>query len=215
MREISELIRPSISKKITLHFELAKDLPPIGEADRGQVQQIVMNLVINASEAIGSSDGLISIRTGAKTVDDLFIRLNADAVGLQHGAYVALDVQDTGCGMDESVKTKIFDPFFSTKFTGRGLGLAAVAGIMRGHKGAIVVSTTPGKGSTFTVLFPAAGKTALERQATVPMAGIRGSGVILVIDDEPIVRQMAQRTLEHYGYTVLLADSGPAAIGKF
>ena len=211
VRDISDLIRPSISKKVALHLELEPDLPRV-EADRGQVQQVLMNLAINASEAIGSHDGLIIIRTGAEHVDAGYLRMHPEAGDLAPGQYTVLEVSDTGCGMDSATRAKIFDPFFSTKFTGRGLGLAAVAGIVRGHKGAIIVRSEPGKGSCFTVLFPASERT-VERQSfpTGPMAA-QGSGVLLVVDDEPVVRQMSQKALERQGYTVLVADGGLAAV---
>ena len=208
---IINLARPSIPKKVSLKLELGEDLPLI-EADRGQVQQILMNLAINAAEAIGSHDGLITVRTGTQAVDENYVRQHPEAADLQPGNYVVMEVRDTGCGMDGAVKAKIFDPFFSTKFTGRGLGLAAVAGIVRGHKGAIVVTSAPGKGSAFSVLFPPAPHEAKRQPEAVPGAGARGSGVVLVIDDEEVVREMAKRSLERHGYTVLVADDGPAAI---
>ena len=152
--EMSGLVRPSIPKKIALQLDLEQDLPPI-EADRGQVQQVFMNLALNAAEAIGSHEGLITVRTGVQDVDEPYIRLHPELAALAPGRYVCLEVRDTGCGMDEATKAKIFDPFFSTKFTGRGLGLAAVSGILRGHRSGITVSSAPGKGSCFTVLFPA------------------------------------------------------------
>jgi PAS domain S-box-containing protein len=209
--EMAGLVRTSISKKIALHLNLEENPPPI-QADRGQVQQVFMNLALNAAEAIGSHDGLIAIGTGVQDVDARYRDLYPEAAVLPPGQYVCLEVRDTGCGMDEATKARIFDPFFSTKFTGRGLGLAAVAGIVRGHQGAIVVSTAPGKGSCFTVLFPAAARTAVERPAAAPGAAIQGSGVVLVVDDEKLVREMMKKVLERYGYTVLLAESGPAAI---
>jgi PAS domain S-box-containing protein len=144
--EISGLVQPSISRKISLEFDLDPALPPV-HADRGQIQQIFVNLVINAAEAIGGNTGRISVRTG---------EANQAPEGLPPGKYVYLEVRDTGCGMDDVTKSKIFDPFFSTKFTGRGLGLAAVSGIVRAHKGAITVSSAPGQGSCFTVVLPAA-----------------------------------------------------------
>jgi PAS domain S-box-containing protein len=209
--EMVGLVRPSISKKIALHLDLDDDLPPV-EADRGQLQQVFMNLALNAAEAIGSHDGLITIKTGVQQVDDKYTRLHPEAAALTPGRYVCLEVRDTGCGMDDATKARIFDPFFSTKFTGRGLGLAAVAGILRGHKGAISVATAPGKGSCFTVLFPAAARAAEERPAAAGLAAAKGSGTILVVDDEKLVRDMVRRALERYGYTVLLADGGPSAI---
>ncbi len=209
--EMSELIRSSIPKKITFHLELERDLPPI-EADRGQMQQVVMNLVLNAAEAIGSDAGFVSVRTSLQAVDGRYIRRTPEAAQLSTGKYVCLEVRDTGCGMDPATKAKIFDPFFSTKFTGRGLGLAAVAGIVRGHKGAIKVSSAPGEGSCFTVLFPAAKRAAATPSLAADHQLLWGSGTVLVVDDEEIVREMAKTTLEHHGYQVLLAESGPAAI---
>jgi CheY-like chemotaxis protein len=208
------LVRPSISKKIALHLDLKHRLPLI-EADCGQMQQVFMNLVLNAAEAIGSHDGMVTVRTGVQMVDPAFLRLNPEAEGLQPGEYVFLEVHDTGCGMDEGTKAKIFDPFFSTKFTGRGLGLAAVAGIVRGHRGAILVRSTPGKGSSFTVLFPSGRNPADQLPAPAPRAALLGSGVVLVVDDEAVVREMAKKVLERHGYTVLMADSGTAAIDVF
>jgi len=205
--EMAGLVRPSISKKIALHLDLEEDLPSV-EADRGQLQQVFMNLALNAAEAIGSHEGLITVRTGV----DRYTRLRPEAAALATGKYVCLEVRDTGSGMDDATRARIFDPFFSTKFTGRGLGLAAVAGILRGHKGAILVSSAPGQGSCFTVLFPAAARAAEERPAAAGMAAVRGSGVVLVVDDEKLVREMVKKALERYGYTVLLADGGLAAI---
>jgi PAS domain S-box-containing protein len=209
--EMSGLVRPSIPRKIAVSFDLDPDLPAI-EADRGQVQQVFMNLALNAAEAIGSRDGLISISTGVEDVDERYRLLHPGTEVLVPGQYIRLEVRDTGCGMDEATQAKIFDPFFSTKFVGRGLGLAAVAGILRGHKGAITVSSAPGKGSCFTVLFPASERAALAMAARAPEAGLSGKGTVLVVDDEPVVRGMAEKVLERHGYTVLVADSGQAAI---
>ena len=211
VRDIVELVRPSIPKKVALNLDLAERLPSI-EVDRGQVQQILMNLAINAAEAIGSHDGSITVRTMTQVVDDAYCRRHPEVVDLRPGEYVTLEVRDTGCGMEESTKAKIFDPFFSTKFTGRGLGLAAVAGIVRGHKSAIVVTSAPGKGTTFSVLFPPAARAVERIQHVAVRPAAQGSGVILVIDDEQVVRDMAKKALERHGYTVLAADGGLAAI---
>lgn len=209
--DMVELIRPFIPKKAEVRLELGEDLPFI-EADRSQVQQIVMNLAINAAEAIGSDDGVITIGTRREVVDADYVRRRPEAATVQAGEFVAIEVRDTGCGMDEATRAKIFDPFFSTKFTGRGLGLAAVAGIVRGHKGAIVVSSAPGKGSAFTVLFPASKGARESPQGEVPTRVVQGAGVILIVDDEALVRDLTQKALERAGYTVLAANGGLAAI---
>jgi two-component system cell cycle sensor histidine kinase/response regulator CckA len=210
--EISGLVQPSISKKVAMQLTLEPNLPAV-EADRGQMQQVFMNLVLNAAEAIGSNAGLISVRTGAQTVDAAYQRRFPETAELAPGTYVYLEVRDTGCGMDEATRARVFDPFFSTKFQGRGLGLAAVAGIVRAHKGAIQVTTAPGAGAIFRVLFPVSNTSAA---ASEPPAGtrrdLRGKGTVLVVDDEQHVLSLAQAGLERHGYHVLLAESGPAAI---
>jgi PAS domain S-box-containing protein len=209
--EMSVLVGPAISKKIAQRLDLARNLPAI-EADRGQVQQVFMNLVVNAAEAIDTSEGLITVRTGVMDVDEAYHKLRPETAGLLPGRHVYLEVRDTGCGMDEATRARIFDPFFSTKFVGRGLGLAAVAGILRGHKGAITVDSAPGEGSCFTVLFPAAARPAIRPPAAAPTTSLQGAGVVLIVDDERMVREMLKKSLLRYGYEVLLADSGLSAI---
>ena len=208
--EMNGLIQPSISKKIAIHFELERNLPPI-EADRSHLQQVFMNLVLNAAEAIGSNAGLISVRTAVEALDESYVRLHPEAAELCPGDYVCLEVRDTGCGMDAATKTRIFDPFFTTKFTGRGLGLAAVSGIVRAHKGTVRVTSTPGQGSCFTVMFPVA-KGAVAQPAADRHAAPGGTGTVLVVDDEPLVREFADRVLKRHGYDVLLAGDGLEAI---
>ena len=209
--DMSVLVRPSIPKRTALQLDLKEELPPI-LADRGQVQQVFMNLVLNAAEAIGSREGQITVKTGVENVNASYVQRHPEAAGIQPGKYLSLEVRDTGCGMDEGTRARIFDPFFTTKFTGRGLGLAAVAGIVRGHKGAIVVDSEPGKGSCFTVLFPSAARAAEEPVVAASQPTPRGAGVVLIVDDEQIVLEMAKKALERQGYTVLLADGGAAAI---
>jgi PAS domain S-box-containing protein len=211
VEEITRLLHPSIPSHVATHFELAHDIPPV-EADASQIQQVVMNLVLNAVEAIGHNAGVITIRTGLRKLNQREIReeLNAE---IQPGNYVWLDVSDTGCGMDEATMARIFDPFFTTKFTGRGLGLAAVSGIVRGHQGAIKVSSTPGQGTTFLVLFPASTAAGGAEAARAPSnEGLHSTGTILVVDDEEVVVRTATASLERHGYTVMRAGNGLAAI---
>jgi PAS domain S-box-containing protein len=208
--EMSELIRTSMSKTIKVTLDLRQGLPPV-EADRGQIQQILMNLAINGAEAIGSH-GVLSLRTGRQRVDEAFIALHREASDLRPGEYVFLEVRDSGCGMDDATRSRIFDPFFSTKFTGRGLGLAAVAGIVRTHRGGILVATAPGHGSCFTVLLPASTAAPTPAPPSGATVSVQGAGVILVVDDEALVRDMTQRILTRRGYTVRVAGSGLDAI---
>ena len=142
VREILRLVMPMIDKAVVIELNLAENLPCV-DADPGQMQQLIMNLVINAAEAMEGSSGRVIVTTHEAEVDDAFIAGILAPYEVAPGLYVCLEVQDTGCGMSEETKSKIFDPFFTTKFTGRGLGLAAVSGIVRGHMGAMRVYSTP------------------------------------------------------------------------
>ncbi|HZL55531.1 MAG TPA: PAS domain S-box protein, partial [Bryobacteraceae bacterium] len=155
--EMLPLLRDALPKTILLRTALADGLPEI-EADSAQIQQVFMNLLINAGEACGHASGCVTIRTALEQVDAPHVRNTFGLPPLLPGMFVSLEVGDTGAGMDEATKARIFDPFFTTKFTGRGLGLSAVLGIVRSHKGAIHVRSEPGRGSTFKALFPAAGE---------------------------------------------------------
>ncbi len=214
-KELRAMVQPSIPNKVGLTLQLDPDLPPV-EADRGHMQQVFMNLALNAAEAIGNAPGLITVRTFARDVGEGEIRQHASHADLRPGRYVCLQVRDTGCGMDPATRARIFDPFFSTKFTGRGLGLAAVGGIVRSHKGAIHIETAPGQGSCFTVLFPAAPDSPVPRPEPSPArAAARGTGTILVVDDEEVIRTTARCALERHGYRVLTAESGASALDAF
>jgi len=215
VRDICGLLKTSISKTVQIQLNLGDRLPAI-EGDAIQIQQLIMNLVINGAEAIGADKiGTVFITTGVEDVDRDWL---AQAVGADEsapGKFVSLEVHDTGCGMDDGTLAHIFDPFFTTKFTGRGLGLAAALGIVRGHKGALKVSSAPGMGSKFQVLFPAGDKTASELKPTARREKFAGRGVILVADDEDVVRKVTKSMLESYGYTVILAEDGLQATEIF
>jgi PAS domain S-box-containing protein len=208
------LIRSSVGKHVTLDLALARDLPSV-EGDLTQVRQIIMNLVLNASEAIEDRPGRIRITTGTMAADRNYLAATHLAPDLPPGRYVFLEVSDTGRGMSRETQARIFDPFFSTKFTGRGLGLAAVLGIVRSHRGALRVESEEGRGSTFRLLLPASPVSARADAATrTPAQAWRGSGVALVIDDEPAVRHVAQRMLATFGLEVVTAASGQEGLAK-
>ena len=201
VREIVTLLRTSIPRLIELKLLLVDLLPPV-DADRSQIQQVIMNLAINGAEAIGDRAGTLTIATYSREA-------NAEM-------QVVLEVTDTGCGMDEHTKMRIFDPFFTTKFTGRGLGLAAVMGIIHGHGASVSVTTAPGRGSTFSVVFPvSAASTTPSAIPAEQRVDLRGYGNILVVDDEELVRSMAKFTLERCGYNVELAQDGRCAVDAF
>jgi PAS domain S-box-containing protein len=208
VEQTTQMLQISISKKAALRFHLEKGLPPI-EADATQIRQIIMNLVINASEAIGDSSGAISLSTGLTQVDRDYLRGTLTDEGIPDGDYVFLEVSDSGCGMSSETKARIFDPFFTTKFTGRGLGLAAVLGIVRGHRGSMKVYSEPGCGSTFKILFPATGGAAEKQEITPGTGNVRRySGTVLIVDDEETVRTTVCRMMEILGFQCVLATDG-------
>ena len=216
VEEMSQLLEVSVSKKAVLEYELAANLPAV-EADATQLPQVVMNLIVNASEAIGEESGVIGVSTGVMECDSDHLK-KAFFAGedIAEGVYVYLEVSDTGCGMDEETKEKIFDPFFTTKFTGRGLGLATVMGIARAHGGAIELYSEPGKGTTIKILFPAIQQPAepLAGEATPPKDW-RGSGTILLVDDEETVLDVGSMMLGKAGFNVLTARDGREAVEVF
>ncbi len=215
IREMMSMLEISISKKAVLACHLDDAVPPI-EADPSQIRQILMNLVINASEAIGQTSGAISITVGVKECRAADLEQNFVGESPQPGLFVSLEVADTGCGIDGATREKIFQPFFSTKFAGRGLGLAAVMGIVRSHKGMIRLQSEPGTGSRFTILFPAA--TGAVEHLVAPQDGEltwKGTGTILLADDEETVRVTSGRMLQHLGFEVLFASDGREAVEQF
>lgn len=215
VEEMAHLLEVSVSKRAVLKYHFAPNLPPI-EADATQVRQVIMNLITNASDAIGDRSGVISISTGMQHCDRAYLRESYLDADLPEGDYVYIEVADTGEGMDEATRARIFDPFFTTKFTGRGLGLAAVLGIVRGHRAAIKLYSEPGRGTTFKVLFPAARPSTARAPEPAPRpepeAATAPRGTVLVVDDDETVRTVTRRILERSGFTVLLAPDGLQAL---
>ncbi len=207
--EITQLLQVSISKNASLKFNLAPNLPPI-EGDVTQIRQVLMNLIVNASDAIGDKQGIISLTTGTVYADHDYFMGSFMAPDLPEGQYAYVQVTDDGSGMDKETQQKIFDPFFTTKFTGRGLGLAAVLGIVRGHKGAIKVYSEPGQGSVFRVLLPVKEMPHETEKPLNETLKPKGNGTVLVIDDEEVVRNVTKRMLSRIGYNPLLAEDGPS-----
>jgi len=211
------LLEASTSKKALLKLHTHQALPLV-EADATQINQIVMNLVINASEAIGEDNGVIDVTTGYTNCDHSSLKNFLLGENLSGGIYVFLEVTDNGCGMDDETISKIFDPFFSTKFTGRGLGMSAVLGIVRGHKGAIAVKSELGKGTTFKILIPARDKPADEFKNDVHdnhEDDWQGQGTVLLVDDEEMVRSLGVAMLRMLGFTTITAKDGQEAVKIF
>jgi PAS domain S-box-containing protein len=213
--EVTQLMQLSVSNKVAMNLQLAQKVPLV-DIDVQQMKQCILNLVANASEAIGDRPGAITVRTGVVNADSAYLSQTYINEGLREGQYVVVEVTDTGCGMDSDTKVRLFDPFYTTKFDGRGLGLATVLGVIRAHHGTIHVYSEIGKGTTMKVLLPVAdvGDDKAEAQPT-SVVGWRGSGTVLVADDEEAMRRICRLMLEKCGFTVITADDGQDAVEKF
>jgi PAS domain S-box-containing protein len=212
IEDMESLLQVSISKKCVLQHRFMHNLPTV-EADTAQMRQVVMNLIINAAEAIGDRVGTIELTTGTMHCDRKFLSSHYASDALTPGEYVFVEVADTGEGMSEDTRTRIFDPFFTTKFTGRGLGLAVVHGIVRGHRGMVTVKTELGRGTVFRVILPIGKARPITQQEVVRDPGpLTGSGGVLIVDDEEAIRSLAQRMLERLGFSTLTASDGIEAV---
>ena len=215
IESVVRLLESTISKKAKLHLQLAAGLPAI-RADASQIRQVVMNLITNAAESLDDRTGNVEVTTGVESARLGELPAISPGHVLPAGDYVSIEVRDTGCGMDAETISKIFDPFFTTKFTGRGLGLAAVLGIIRGHNGSIQVRSVPGSGTVFRVIFPAIEESLpAEAAALAETDSWHAEGVVLVVDDQTGVRELAQTILERAGLTVLTAGDGKQAVDVF
>jgi PAS domain S-box-containing protein len=218
--ENSELFRTVIPRNVSLNVATETELPDI-EADPGQIQQVVMNLITNAAEAIGSRPGIISLNTGVVACDAAMISQSRLEEKPLPGEFVFVEVSDNGCGMEPETLSRLFEPFFTTKFTGRGLGMAATQGIVKTHKGAILLESEPDRGSSFKILFPSAGHT--KKTAELPETdnsaansdGKSFRGVVLVVDDEDYIRSLCGEYVRMLGFEPLEAADGHEAVELF
>ena len=209
MRDLVEVTTP---KNVSIRTDLPAGLPSI-EGDASQIRQVLLNLLTNAGEAIGSGAGVVNVRCGVEQLREGRPARHGATDELPAGTYVFVEVSDTGSGMDPATRERIFDPFFTTKVRGRGLGLAAVLGIVRGHNGGVVLYSEPGHGTTFKVLLPAASAPGAAATPPVapPLSG-ESRGKVLVIEDEEIVRELVVLLLEKLGFTALTAQDGRAGV---
>ena len=212
---IVSLVESSLPKPITLRYELTEGLPGL-EADHTQLQQVILNLITNASESLGAGRGVITVRTGSEHLDAAALAASFSGQELDPGPFVCLEVEDTGLGMDATTQARIFEPFFSTKGAGRGLGLAAMQGIVRGHRGGIWIRSEAAGGTTFHVVFPAL-SSAVPRPMEIPSEpdSWRGSGLVLLVDDEETIRELAALALRRAGFDVVEAGDGSSAVEAF
>lgn len=220
VHENADIFKAIIPKTITVNLELANSISLI-VADQGQVQQVIMNMITNAAEAIGANPGIISIRTGVGEFKQEYLNKSRLEIKPCAGKYVYVEVSDSGCGMDEDTQHRLFEPFFTTKFTGRGLGMSAVSGIVNGHQGAIIIDSAPGKGTTIRVLFPAydVSRYHVSSNEASTRRGLTNdqlpSGTILIVDDEEIVRKYTAAVVKRLGFETIVAANGDEAVSLF
>ncbi|MCP4873153.1 MAG: response regulator [Proteobacteria bacterium] len=216
VREMADLLRVSVSKSTQLALDLDSRLPTV-RADVAQIRQLIMNLITNGSEALEDKDGIVRMTVKAVETDASYLNSGEwTDTGLAPGTYVSLEVSDTGAGMTPETRARMWDPFFTTKPTGNGLGLAAVLGIVRGHGGTLKVYSESGWGTSFKVLFPASEPTlTTEDTDTDRFVGELNDGCVLIVDDEPIIREFASAALEQAGFEVVTANDGLQALELF
>jgi signal transduction histidine kinase/CheY-like chemotaxis protein/ABC-type amino acid transport substrate-binding protein len=211
VQEVTHLLEVSIPKKIALRFDLARELPTV-EADAAQIQQVIMNLVTNAADAIGDREGTIRLSTSSLQLDRSYLDQVFQGQNLATGAYVTLEVSDTGSGMNPEVMSRIFEPFFTTKVAGRGLGLSATMGILKGHRAGMRIYSEPGRGTTFKLLFPTSEAKREEEAVETATPALARRATVLLVDDEEMIREAAAAVLESLGLTVVTAADGLEAV---
>ncbi len=200
---------------VKMDMELADPMPLVA-ADADQIRQMISGFITNAIEALGEEDGRVRISTGSMQCNQDYLSTTYLKEDMPEGMYAYVEVADTGLGMDAETLGRVFDPFFSTKFTGRGLGMAAVMGIIRSHNGAIKVSSVKNEGSVFTALFPIQGISL--RPVKVDNAkteSVAERGTVLLVDDDEMVMDIGNQFLKRMGYTVRTASSGQKALDIF
>jgi len=207
VEDLGDLLEAALPKTVRIQTDLAKDLPSV-EGDPAQVQQVVMNLITNAAEAMEGAEGVVRLHTRAEDLRDVDAVANVLAEPIRPGRYVVLEVRDGGDGLDPELRGRIFDPFFSTKGHGRGLGLSTVIGVVRGHGGALEVETPSTGGTVFRAWFPACDATHAPALESSVVESSEPGGTVLVVDDEEIVRQTAADLLEAHGFNTLVAADG-------
>ncbi|WP_026842984.1 hybrid sensor histidine kinase/response regulator [Citrifermentans bremense] len=216
VRDMVQMLQPAFNKKVTIECDLGRDLPKL-TCDEGKIQQIVMNLVVNAAESLGEQGGKVKVTLSHKTVLQAEQEIDCFGNAIPPGTYQCLQVADTGCGMDQETQKRIFEPFFTTKFTGRGLGLSAISGIIRSHNGSLQLCSAPGAGTTFSVYFPLPPCCPAGDEVAAPLplpltAAARLEGTILLVDDEEQLRAVGCELLTSMGFKVIGANNGSEAL---
>lgn len=211
--DMVELLRAAAQGRVRLELAVDGD-PAVVELNRTELQQVVLNVVTNAAEA-SPADGLVTVRCGLISLEGEALAQDLAGQGLRPGDYALLEVEDRGCGMSAEVQARIFDPFFSTKGPGRGLGLSALLGVVRSRGGGVRIHSRPGHGTRFGIALPRSQKPAAQPKAQPSLGAPKGRGTVLVVDDNPAVRFSTRALLEAIGFNVLAVEDGTSAIELF
>ena len=215
VRSMSRLIKASVSSHIELRVKLDSGLPCV-EGDAAQIQQVILNFIVNGAEAIGEKSGEIKLTTRTVHAKRDFLDTLYNGIHLPEGEYVVIEVKDSGCGIAKDLQSKVFEPFFTTKEMGTGLGLSALLGIVRAHKGAVQLVSELGHGAAFSILIPSTDKPAATRGVdTSEVERWQGEGTVLVVDDDPTVREVASAIVTGFHFEVLTANDGREGVNTF
>jgi two-component system cell cycle sensor histidine kinase/response regulator CckA len=215
VEEMCKLLKATINQNVSITLDLSAEIPSI-RADASQIRQVVMNLIINASEAIGTEQGEVGVSLAIEDIEAGQGEKGYLGKVITPGSYICLKVTDSGCGMDEETKLRIFEPFYTTKFTGRGLGMSAVLGIIRAHNGALQLTSQQGFGTTFTVYLPVQSSEPVgELLPLVSLMPWQGDGTILLVEDEPQLSMVAKALLQALGFSVFVAENGQVALEMY
>jgi PAS domain S-box-containing protein len=213
--EVAKMLQAAFKKNVTLKLDMKRDVPEI-TGDASQIQQIVMNLIINAADAIGDTNGTIRVALSKNVIDGDRSELDTFGKAIQPGTYACLEVTDSGHGMDEKTQKRVFEPFYTTKSTGRGLGMSAIRGIVTSHEATLHLTSTPGSGTTFMVCFPIPGHSDfMDATSITTQFPEKMNGTILLVDDEQELRNIGTSLLKNMGFAVLTASNGQEALEIF
>jgi PAS domain S-box-containing protein len=205
--EMISMLRTTINQNILITPNISADIPLIC-GDASQIRQIVMNLIINAAEAIGEGQGEVIVTLANTEIKSGQMDKDYHGKEMPAGRYVCLEVSDNGCGMDDETLIRIFEPFYTTKFTGRGLGMAAVQGIITAHHGILQVCSKPGQGTMFRVYLPTQTTDPCVVEKLADPVPWQGTGTVLLVEDDEQIRMIAKTLLQLIGFTVIEAANG-------
>ena len=213
--DVVKMLKATTCKNVVIKTSLTPDISSIN-GDASQLSQVLMNLIINASEAIGDAQGEIMVSLSGTDIKEGESFKDYRGKIIPAGRYLCLEVTDNGCGMSDETQRRLFEPFYSTKFTGRGLGMSAVLGIISAHSAMLQLTSQQGKGTTFKIYLPilieTAAKDSLKPESK---SSWKGAGTVLLVEDEFEIREVTKVMLKNLGLTVIVASNGKEALALY